>query len=155
MHKYAIYDTVIGFIKIEYLGDTLLSLNRIRDITPTDFGEKNSFTDNIYSQLCEYFSGKRKSFTIKYELSGTDFQKKVWNALCDIPYGQTRSYKDIAIAIGNGNACRAVGLANNKNPISILIPCHRVIGSSGKLVGYGGGLDMKEFLLTLEKLNIN
>ena len=99
----------------------------------------------------EYLNGKRKSFDIKYEINGTEFQKKVWKELTDIPYGETRSYKEIAVAVGNPKASRAVGMANNKNPIAIIVPCHRVIGSDGKLVGYAGGLDMKRALLTLEK----
>ena len=87
------------------------------------------------------------------KVEGTAFQKKVWKALCSIAYGETRSYKEIAIQIGNERACRAVGMANNKNPIGILIPCHRVIGTNHKLVGYAGGLDKKAFLLKLEKEN--
>lgn len=104
-----------------------------------------------YRQLSEYFAGKRDSFDIPIKTQGTDFQEKVWNALKQIPYGETRSYKDIAIAIGKPKAMRAVGMANNRNPIMIVIPCHRVIGANGQLIGYGGGLDVKEKLLTLEK----
>ena len=104
-------------------------------------------------QLSEYFSGKRFEFDLPLDLRGTPFQKSVWSALRDIPYGETRSYKDIACAVGKPTACRAVGSANNKNPISILIPCHRVIGADGSLVGYGGGLDVKSTLLALEKNN--
>ena len=101
--------------------------------------------------LREYFDGKRKSFDLPLRPSGTEFQIKAWNALLSIPYGQTRSYKEQAEAIGNPKACRAVGNANGKNPISIIIPCHRVIGSNGSLVGFGGGLDVKRMLLDLEK----
>jgi len=101
-------------------------------------------------ELEEYFVGKRKTFDLPLAPKGTEFQQKVWKALCTIPYGQTRSYKDIAIQVGNERACRAVGMANNRNPIMIMIPCHRVIGANGKLVGYGGGLDVKEKLLSLE-----
>lgn len=104
-----------------------------------------------YDQLTEYLEGKRIEFDVPLEFNGTEFQKKVWNALREIPYGKTCSYKEIAERISNPKACRAVGLANNKNPISIIIPCHRVIGANGKLVGYGGGLDIKEKLLKLEK----
>ena len=86
--------------------------------------------------------------------NGTEFQIKVWKALTEIPYGETRSYKDIAISIGNEKACRAVGMANNKNPIPIIIPCHRVIGANKKLVGYAGGLDLKERLLDLEGISV-
>ncbi|MGI6141365.1 MAG: methylated-DNA--[protein]-cysteine S-methyltransferase [Caldicoprobacterales bacterium] len=102
-------------------------------------------------QLQEYFNCKRKVFDLPLEPEGTPFQLKVWKALQDIPYGETRSYKDIATAVGNYKAGRAVGMANNRNPIAIIIPCHRVIGSNGKLVGYGGGLHIKEYLLGLEK----
>ena len=102
-------------------------------------------------QLREYFSGKRTKFDLPLALGGTEFQRRVWKALQDIPYGETRSYKEIAAMAGNEKACRAVGMANNRNPIAIVIPCHRVIGASGDLVGYGGGLDKKVFLLDLEK----
>ncbi|NLK00335.1 MAG: methylated-DNA--[protein]-cysteine S-methyltransferase [Clostridia bacterium] len=102
-------------------------------------------------QLDEYFNGKRKNFDLPLAPQGTEFQKKVWGALLEIPYGETRSYKDIAIQIENPKAFRAVGMANNRNPISIIIPCHRVVGHNGRLVGYGGGLPMKEYLLDLEK----
>ena len=104
-------------------------------------------------QVSEYFSGKRHEFDLPLDLRGTPFQKSVWSALRDIPYGETRSYRDIAAAVGNIKACRAVGMANNKNPISIIIPCHRVVGADGSLVGYGGGLDVKSSLLALEKDN--
>lgn len=106
---------------------------------------------NAASQLMEYFEGRRKKFSIKLNPHGTPFQKKVWGALLEIPYGETRSYKDIAEAIGNKNACRAVGMANHKNPVMCIIPCHRVIGSDGSLTGYGAGIEIKEKLLLLEK----
>jgi methylated-DNA-[protein]-cysteine S-methyltransferase len=103
-------------------------------------------------QLEEFFRGERKEFSLPLNpISGTPFMRKVWTALQEIPYGETRSYKDIAMAVGSPKACRAVGMANNRNPISIVVPCHRVIGSGGSLVGYGGGLDMKAFLLDLER----
>ena len=105
------------------------------------------------SQLFEYLNGKRRDFNLPLLKEGTDFQISVWNELLKIPYGETRSYKDIAIAINNEKAVRAVGMANNRNKIPIFIPCHRVIGSNKKLVGYGGGLEIKEFLLDLEKRN--
>ncbi|QOS97597.1 methylated-DNA--[protein]-cysteine S-methyltransferase [Brevibacterium sp. JNUCC-42] len=104
----------------------------------------------LHQQLHDYFQGKRQTFTLQIDLHGTVFQKKVWNALLDIPYGETRSYKDIACSIGSEKAVRAVGGANNKNPVSLLVPCHRVIGAGGSLVGYGGGLSIKEQLLSLE-----
>lgn len=104
------------------------------------------------TQLQEYFSGRRKNFDLPLEPSGTAFQQAVWQALCSIPYGETRSYKDIASQIGNPKACRAVGMANNRNPIAIVVPCHRVIGANGKMVGYAGGLSVKEHLLQLERV---
>jgi len=109
-------------------------------------------TEKVKNQLCEYFKGKRKSFDIPICFSGTEFQNKVWKELLNIPYGKTRSYKDIAKEVGNEKASRAVGGANNKNPIWIIVPCHRVIGKNGELVGYGGGLKLKEFLLSIEKI---
>lgn len=105
----------------------------------------------VDKQMGEYFEGERKEFDLPLRPEGTDFQKKVWNALLEIPFGETRSYQDIANAVGSPKACRAVGMANHQNPIIIVIPCHRVIGKNGKLVGYGGGLSMKEKLLLLEK----
>lgn len=109
---------------------------------------------NTQQQLIEYFSGQRKVFDIPLDFEGTDFQKKVWRALLTIPYGETRSYKQIAQQLGNEKAVRAVGAANGKNPISIVAPCHRVIGAGGALVGFAGGLDKKEILLRLELNNI-
>ncbi len=101
-------------------------------------------------QLDEYFAGKRQDFTVPLDIRGTDFQKRCWQQLLKIPYGQTRSYRQIAEAVGSRNAVRAVGLANGQNPIAIIVPCHRVIASDGTLCGYGGGLDIKEELLRLE-----
>ena len=102
-------------------------------------------------QLEEYFAGGRQKFDLPLNAQGTLFQKSVWAALQDIPYGGTCSYGDIAAAVGNKKACRAVGMANNKNPLPIFIPCHRVIGANGNLTGYGGGLDIKRALLALEQ----
>jgi len=102
-------------------------------------------------QLNEYFNGKRKEFNLPIYLCGTEFQNKVWNFLKTIPYGKTASYKEVAEKIGKNKAYRAVGNANNHNPIAIIIPCHRIIGSNGKMTGYAGGIDIKEKLLKLEK----
>lgn len=101
-------------------------------------------------QLQEYFAGARKRFTVKLDFKGTDFQTRVWRALLDIPFGQTRSYGDIARALGKPKAVRAVGAANGRNPISIIAPCHRVIGANGQLTGFAGGLKAKATLLALE-----
>ncbi len=102
-------------------------------------------------QLEEYFTGTRKTFSVPLDFNGTDFQKAVWNALLTIPFGETRSYGEIAVQLGNPKAVRAVGAANGKNPISIIAPCHRVIGSNGKLTGFAGGLEAKALLLRLER----
>ena len=101
-------------------------------------------------QLNEYFAGKRKKFSLKFDCLGTKFQKDVWQALATIPFGETRSYGQIARQIGRPKAVRAVGAANGKNPISIVVPCHRVIGSNGKLTGFAGGLETKASLLRME-----
>lgn len=105
----------------------------------------------VINQLLEYFNGTRKVFSLPIDLRGTDFQKSVWEAVRKVPYGQTRSYGDIAKAIGNPRASRAVGAANGANPISIVIPCHRIIGSDGSMTGFGGGIPLKQKLLDLEK----
>jgi methylated-DNA-[protein]-cysteine S-methyltransferase len=101
-------------------------------------------------QLGEYFAGKRKTFSVALDMQGTRFQKEVWQALLAIPFGETRSYGELAKRLGNPRATRAVGAANGRNPISIIVPCHRVIGSTGKLTGFGGGLENKAHLLSLE-----
>ena len=102
-------------------------------------------------QLAEYFAGERRVFTVPLSPAGTPFQKRVWEALPSIPYGETSTYGAVAQRIGNPNACRAVGMANNRNPLPIIIPCHRVVGRDGSLTGYAGGLDRKQFLLDLER----
>jgi methylated-DNA-[protein]-cysteine S-methyltransferase len=106
------------------------------------------------AQLDEYFGGRRKTFALPLALHGTDFQLAVWNALQTIPFGETRSYKDIAVMLGNPKACRAVGMANNRNPIAIVVPCHRVIGQDGSLTGYAGGISIKQYLLELESAGV-
>jgi methylated-DNA-[protein]-cysteine S-methyltransferase len=116
-------------------------------VTPVRIEQCNEMAKK---QLFEYFQGSRKRFDVPIVLYGTPFQKAVWTELTRIPYGETRSYKDIALAIGAAKAVRAIGGANNRNPIPIIVPCHRVIGSNGALVGYGGGLSIKEHLLKLE-----
>ena len=118
------------------------SLTRLRPNDP--------YLYDSFKQLRQYFSLKRKTFDLKLDIVGTDFQKKVWDELIKIPYGETITYKELAIRLGNLSSIRAVGRANGANPIPIVIPCHRVIGTNGKLVGYGGGLKIKEKLLELE-----
>lgn len=119
--------------------------------------QPNFFTQNpdpfedLYRQLDQYLAGRKVSFAVPLDLQGTPFQLQVWKALADIPYGETRSYGEIARAISRPKACRAVGLANHNNPVPIVIPCHRVIGAKGDLVGFGGGLPLKKRLLAMEK----
>jgi O-6-methylguanine DNA methyltransferase len=114
------------------------------------FEESASHLRPYVNELQEYFAGKRRSFDFSLDLRGTEFQISCWRALVEIPYGETRSYADIARAVGKPSAFRAVGMANNRNPIAIVVPCHRVIASNGSLCGYGGGLDVKRKLLELE-----
>ena len=130
-------------------------------ITDVFFGRENApigtletvtpILQRAMTELKEYFKGERRDFSIPLDPHGTEFQRSVWDALLTIPYGETRSYSQIAQQIGSPEACRAVGTANHNNPISIFIPCHRVIGQDGSLVGYGGGLEAKKFLLDLER----
>lgn len=112
--------------------------------------EKHPILVETERQLREYFAGKRQEFNVPLDMKGTRFQKDVWEALLSIPFGETRSYGQLARQLGNPRATRAVGAANGRNPVSIIVPCHRVIGSSGKLTGFAGGLETKERLLSLE-----
>ena len=143
------YETKLGSVTIVEEDGALLAITTHR--TYEGIKQETLLTKEAYRQLSEYLIGERKSFDLPLNPGGTEFQQQVWKALCDIPYGQTRSYKQIAEAIGNPKAVRAVGMANNRNPLLIVIPCHRVIGANGKLVGYGSGIEMKEYLLKLEK----
>ncbi len=124
--------------------------NRFFELS-ADWIKNDAFFRHIVEQINQYFSGKRKLFTVKINPVGTDFQKRVWNELSKIPFGEVCSYKDIAIAIGSLNAARAVGMANSKNPLPLIVPCHRVIGESGKLTGFAHGIPIKEKLIRLEK----
>ena len=126
--------------------------SRVR-LKPLDECKNHPVLLDAEQQLTDYFSGKRESFSVKLDFVGTVFQKKVWRALTTIPFGETRSYAQIAEQIGSPMACRAVGAANGKNPISIIAPCHRVIGANGKLTGFAGGLAVKATLLELESRN--
>jgi methylated-DNA-[protein]-cysteine S-methyltransferase len=112
--------------------------------------EENPILVRTEQELKEYFAGRRKTFSVALDMMGTRFQKNVWEALLAIPFGETRSYGQLAKQLGNPRATRAVGAANGRNPVSIIVPCHRVVGSSGKLTGFGGGLDAKARLLSLE-----
>jgi methylated-DNA-[protein]-cysteine S-methyltransferase len=145
----AYIQTQIGSLKIMGTVEGITFVGFVNEKLP-DINSIHPGLKDCIHQLDEYFKGKRKEFTVKLLLEGTEFQKRVWNQLIRIPYGETVSYKDVAEAIGNVKAVRAVGNANGSNNISIIIPCHRVIGNSGKLVGYGGGLDRKQWLLDHE-----
>ncbi|MDP4144891.1 MAG: methylated-DNA--[protein]-cysteine S-methyltransferase [Bacillota bacterium] len=153
--KKAYYNSPIGTLEIISSDEGIEEINFIKE--SKEYGIENNIEDkNIKEcirQLEEYFQGNRKEFTVRLNLKGTDFQKQVWNELMRIPYGKTVTYKHIAQEINNPKAVRAVGGANNKNKIPIIIPCHRVIGTSGKLIGYAGGLDIKEFLLKHEGID--
>lgn len=142
-------DSPCGVLQIEADEDSIIAIKFTNQLLEDN---TNSITDECKKQLHEYFDGKRTQFNLplKYTI-GTPFQQRVWDVLREIPYGETRSYKDVAISVGNELAVRAIGGANHNNPISIVIPCHRVIGKNNKLVGYGGGLENKERLLNLEK----
>ena len=147
------YETILGSVTFVEEDGALLAITTHRSYE--GICQETPLVKEACRQLSEYLKGERKTFDLPLNPKGTDFQKCVWRALCDIPYGETRTYKQIAEAIGNPKAVRAVGMANNRNPITIIVPCHRVIGANGKLVGYGGGLEMKEFLLRLEKVGIS
>lgn len=151
--SYGIYDTVLGKITIACKGSAIAAVQFGKQIQCGITEQKTELSDKTAFELNEYFSGKRKSFDIPLAPQGTQFQRNVWAELCKIPYGETRTYKEIAEAIGKPSASRAVGMANNKNPILLLIPCHRVVGSNGSFVGYAGGIDTKEKLLELERHN--
>ena len=148
------YQTEIGKIYIAENGNEINFVTFDKTKIPKEYKELE--TQNIkkcYKEIHEYLNARRKTFTININPSGTAFQKKVWKELIKIPYGNTVTYKDIAKSIGNEQACRAVGMANNKNPIAIIVPCHRVIGKNGDLTGYAGGLGIKKQLLDLEYSN--
>ena len=152
--RFAYYKWKFGFLKIGYNEENYIVL--IKNTIDIDKkNEPNHITNLVYNQIIEYLNGQRKIFSFNYKLEGTDFQKKVWQKLCEIPYGQTKTYSQIAEEIRNSKAIRAVGMANNKNPLCIVVPCHRVIGKNGKLIGYAGGIDMKKSLLEIEYKNCN
>lgn len=145
----------LGYWEIQEQDENIIALNFVGEGIPEtaeeNINNNNQVMIDAKKQLGEYFRGERKEFSLPIFYEGTAFQKKVWQALQKIPYGETKSYQEIAKALGNKNSVRAVGGANHNNPISIIVPCHRVIGKNGSLVGYGGGLDVKEYLLDLEE----
>lgn len=144
------YQTIIGQIEIIEEDNYIIGINFNTKSNRQD--KETALIKTTYNQLNEYLLGKRKEFNIPIKLEGTAFQKKVWEELKNIPYGETRTYKQIAENIGNPKACRAVGMANHNNPIAIIVPCHRVIGTNNKLVGYAGGIDIKQKLLQIEQI---
>ena len=143
------YETMLGSVTFVEEDGALLAISTHRTFEGIE--QETPLIKEAYRQLSEYLKGERKGFDLPLLIKGTTFQQQVWKALLEIPYGETRSYKQIAVAIGNPKAVRAVGMANNRNPLLIVVPCHRVIGANGKLVGYGAGIEKKEFLLRLEK----
>ncbi|MFL9982406.1 methylated-DNA--[protein]-cysteine S-methyltransferase [Paraburkholderia sediminicola] len=155
-YAYKLMNSPVGELKLVANGNRLAAIlwendkpNRVRLPERVEADERPILIETE-RQLNEYFAGTRDRFDLELDFQGTDFQKKVWAALLTIPFGETRSYSDIATQIGNINAVRAVGAANGRNPISIVAPCHRVIGASGDLTGFAGGLANKMFLLSLE-----
>ena len=145
--------TKIGYITIFEDNEKIIKL-RLDKIEDNSNFILSPLIEKTFIELKEYFEGRRKKFDIPIKPEGTDFQKKVWQELTKIPYGTYTTYKDIANKIKNKNASRAVGSANNKNPILIIIPCHRVIGSNKKLKGYSEGINYQKMLLKIEKINI-
>jgi methylated-DNA-[protein]-cysteine S-methyltransferase len=153
---YKTMQSPVGELKLVANGNGLTAVlwenddpSRVR-LGPLEEDRNHPVLREAERQLSDYFAGKRETFSLKLDFAGTDFQKKVWNALTTIPFGQTRSYGQIARQIGHPKAVRAVGAANGRNPISIIAPCHRVIGSNGKLTGFAGGLKAKAALLEME-----
>ena len=149
MTYHGYYESPIGLIEV---GGTSGAITQLKFVDkPRDGFHSHATIIKSIEQIEAYFQGKRRKFDLPLEFTGTEFQKQVWQQLQKIPYGMTASYKDIAARIGNPQASRAVGGANNRNPISIIVPCHRIIGANGDLVGYGGGIWRKEWLLNHER----
>lgn len=146
---FCFFETPVGLLRIAESEKGIVSL-RFDDKASAPSEASGLYLDDACRQLSEYFLKKRRSFELPLDIRGSQFQLRVWSALERIPYGETRSYGEIAENIGNPKAARAVGLANNRNPILIIIPCHRVVGKDAKLVGYAGGIERKEYLLELE-----
>lgn len=150
--NYFVYESEIGPLTIAEKNGALAQVSFGADSCEKRMKKETSLIAETWKQLQEYFSGMRKQFELSLAPEGTVFQQMVWNALQTIPYGEVRTYGQIAAQIGAPKASRAVGMANHNNPIGIIIPCHRVIGANGKLTGYAGGLDKKEKLLRLESI---
>ena len=152
--RYTYLDSPLGDLMVvrdeEGLTNLYLPTGRHPTNPKPEWTREDGAFDDVATQLGEYFNGERTEFDLPLHAHGTEFQARVWRALCEIPYGQTASYGETAQAIGSPTASRAVGLANGQNPISIVVPCHRVIGANGSLTGYGGGLEAKRWLLSHE-----
>lgn len=142
------YETKIGILRIIEDDNFIIAVTKVDKV---EYQNETVLIHKTIQELNEYFQGRRKSFSIPLKLNGTEFQKSVWNELLKIPYGQTKTYLDVAKALNNPNASRAIGNACNKNPLLILVPCHRVVGTNGSLVGFALGLDVKKELLKLEQ----
>jgi methylated-DNA-[protein]-cysteine S-methyltransferase len=149
----AYYNSPIGTVEIVSDENYILSLSFVDNATENNLDNAPEILQSALQQVEEYFQGKRSVFDVKLKAEGTEFQQKVWQRLVEVPYGNTAGYGEIAVAVGNSKACRAVGGANNKNKIAIIIPCHRIVGADGSLTGYAGGLWRKEWLLKHEKDN--
>lgn len=153
--RYRTIDSPLGPLTLAGSGSTLMHLRMDEQSHEPDRSgwqpaDEGAFSD-VVEQLDAYFAGTLTDFDVPLELGGTEFQRRVWAALRSIPYGETRTYGEIAEQIGSPAASRAVGLANGRNPVSIIVPCHRVIGAAGAMTGYGGGIDRKKMLIELEK----
>lgn len=152
--QYRTIDSPVGPLTLAGVGSTLMHLRMTGQTHEPDRSGWQPAPVGVFAdaveQLDAYFAGELTDFDVDLDMQGTDFQRRVWAALRTIPYGETRSYGEIATSIGTPGASRAVGLANGRNPVSIIVPCHRVVGSTGNLTGYGGGLDRKRTLLALE-----
>ncbi|GAA1683145.1 methylated-DNA--protein-cysteine methyltransferase [Mycolicibacterium murale] len=158
MIRYRVIDSPIGLLTLAGRGPALTNLRMVDQTYEPDRADwaldDRAFPDAV-EQLEAYFAGELFTFDLRLEFEGTPFQRRVWEALRSIPYGETRTYGEIALQIGSPTAFRAVGLANGHNPIAVIVPCHRVIGANGSLTGFGGGLERKRTLLELEKSNSN
>lgn len=153
MIQYRVIDSPIGLLTLAGRGEVLTNLRMVdqtHEPSRAGWSEHPTAFGAAVEQLASYFAGELTDFDLELDMRGSDFQRRVWDALRTIPFGETRSYGQIAAQIGAPGAARAVGLANGHNPIAVIVPCHRVIGASGRLTGYGGGLDRKRSLLALE-----
>lgn len=153
-----VFKSPIGLLKICEEKEKIIKLSLLQEKSDITYSSKYTKHSDLlyeaYKQINEYFMGRRREFDLPLNYTGTTFQQQVWNQLQTIPYGETRSYKDIAVGIGNPKAVRAVGQANNQNPIMIMIPCHRVIHKNGNIAGFAYGTEVKKYLLDLEKSNL-